>query len=72
MNPRIQELADKAQQYAEYMTPQGLDCWDNFKEQFAWLIIKESYQVVTSNPNISTSLAGRNMLNHFGLDGDEE
>lgn len=72
MNQLIEELADKAQQYAEYMTPQGLNCWDNFKEQFAWLILKECYQVVTSNPNISTSLAGRNMLNHFELEDPEE
>ena len=41
MNPRITELADKAQEYAEWMTPQGLEWFDNFKEQFASLIIEE-------------------------------
>ena len=46
MNPRLQELADKAQQYAEYMTPQGLNCWDNFKEQFAWLIVADIIKIV--------------------------
>ena len=41
MNDRIKELADKAQEYAEWMTPQGLEWLDNFKEQFAKLIIEE-------------------------------
>ena len=41
MNERIKELADKAQEYAEWMTPQGLEWFDNFKEQFAELIVLE-------------------------------
>ncbi len=41
MNERIRELAEQAQQYAEYVTPQGLEWFDTFKEKFAELIIKE-------------------------------
>ena len=41
MNPRIKELADKAEQLAAWITPQGLDCFNNFKEQFAKLLIAE-------------------------------
>jgi hypothetical protein len=41
MNERIKELADKAKEYAEWSTPQGLEWFDNFKEQFAELIVKE-------------------------------
>ena len=41
MNDLIKELADKAQEYAEWETPQGLEWLDNFKEQFARLIIQE-------------------------------
>jgi hypothetical protein len=41
MNERIRELAEQAQQYAEYVTPQGLECFDTFKEKFADLIVEE-------------------------------
>ncbi len=41
MNERIEKLADQAQQYAEYNTPQGLECFPMFKERFAELIVKE-------------------------------
>jgi hypothetical protein len=41
MNERIRELADKAKEYAEWSTPQGLEWFDNFKEQFAELIVRE-------------------------------
>jgi hypothetical protein len=49
MNERIQELADKAQEYAEWMTPQGLEWFDNFKQQFAELIVKECVKVMYDN-----------------------
>ena len=68
MNERIKELAKLAQLRAEWMTPQGLEWFDNFKEQFAELIVKECYHVVVSNPHIGTSLAGANMKKHFELD----
>jgi uncharacterized coiled-coil DUF342 family protein len=48
MNERIKELADKAQEYAEWMTPQGLEWFDNFKEQFAELIIEECAKISES------------------------
>ena len=41
MNKRIKELAKLAQERAEWMTPQGLEWFDNFKEQFTKLIVKE-------------------------------
>ncbi len=45
MNERIQKLADQAQQYAEYNTPQGLECFPMFKERFAELIVRECANV---------------------------
>lgn len=48
MNERIQELADQAQQYAEYVTPQGLEWFDTFKEKFAELIVRECARVVNN------------------------
>ena len=41
MNERILKLAEQAQQYAEYVTPQGLEWFDTFKEKFAELIVSE-------------------------------
>jgi len=41
MNDRIKQLAIQAQQYAEYVTPQGLEWFDTFKEKFAELIVRE-------------------------------
>ena len=41
MNERIKELAKLAQMRAEWMTPQGLEWFDNFKEQFTELIVRE-------------------------------
>lgn len=41
MNERIKELAERAQHYAEYTTPQGLEWFTAFKEKFAELIIDE-------------------------------
>ena len=38
MNERIKQLAEQAQQYAEYTTPQGLEWLPAFKEKFAELI----------------------------------
>jgi hypothetical protein len=41
MNERIHELAEQAQYYAEYTTPQGLEWFPMFKERFAELIVRE-------------------------------
>jgi len=46
MNERIQELAEQAQQYAEYVTPQGLECFDMFKEKFAELILQDIEKII--------------------------
>ena len=46
MNARIQELAKLAQARAEWMTPQGLEWFDNFKQQFAELIVRECRDIV--------------------------
>ena len=37
-------------------------------EEFVTLLLKEAYTVVSSNPNISTSLAAQRMLEHFGIE----
>jgi hypothetical protein len=51
MNERIKELAEQAQQYAEHVTPQGLEWFDTFKEKFAELIVKECGNVVFNYTN---------------------
>jgi hypothetical protein len=45
MNERIRELAEQAQQYAEYVTPQGSEWLNAFKEKFAELIVRECMAV---------------------------
>ena len=55
MNERIRELAEQAQQYAEYVTPQGLEWFNAFKEKFAELVINdcidkiETYRIPVGN-----------------------
>jgi hypothetical protein len=45
------------------------DSWDTETiNKFATEIVKEAYRVVTRNPNLGTSLAGKNMLQHFGVE----
>ena len=46
MKPRIKLFADKAQEIAEWTTPQGLEWFDAFKEQFAKMIIQECHEVI--------------------------
>ena len=48
MNERIKEFAKLAQLRAEWMTPQGLEWFDNFKQQFAELIVQECSDQVMS------------------------
>ena len=68
MNERIEKLAKQA----GYKHPDAVGECEDYAyfdhEEFAELILREGYQVVTSIPTISTSLAGRNMLNHFGVE----
>ena len=69
MNERIKELADKAQEYAEWETPQGLEWLDNFKEQFALLIINECASL--AEDGFFDDLDGQEICdgikNHFGV-----
>ena len=48
MNDRIKELAEQAQQYAEWTTPQGLEWFDAFKEKFAELIVEKCAGIIES------------------------
>ena len=48
MNERIKELAEQAQQYAEWTTPQGLEWFDAFKEKFAELIVEQCAGIIES------------------------
>jgi len=75
MNPKIKELADKAQEYAEWMTPQGLEWLDNFKEQFAKLIIEECAEMgdnfdgqPTGNEVRKYLTAGDAIREYFGVE----
>jgi hypothetical protein len=73
MNPKIKELADKAQEYAEWMTPQGLEWLDNFKEQFAFLIIEECAQAADTWMEESegkTFWVGHGIKEHFGVEDE--
>ena len=68
MNERIKELAKLAQLRAEWMTPQGLEWFDNFKEQYAELIVKETMQVVANNLPQNTYLdVADAVIEHFGV-----
>lgn len=73
MNERFKLLAQEAGMYVD-LNGNPWPKWMSAEEcevaykKFAELIVKEGYQVVTSIPTISTSLAGRNMLNHFGVE----
>ena len=41
MNEKIRELAEQAQAHAEYVTPNGLEWLDIFREKFAELVVQE-------------------------------
>ena len=62
MNDRIRELAEQAQLYAEWTTPQGLEWFDAFKEKFAELIVRECAEIcLEANDH-------KNILRHFGVE----
>jgi hypothetical protein len=67
MNERIKQLAEQAQQYAEYITPQGCEWFDTFKEKFAELIVRECADVATVNQYQAFS-AGHYVKKHFGVE----
>jgi len=72
MNERITELAEQAQQYAEYVTPQGCEWFDTFKEKFAELLVQEcAYINFYKRTNISLKDAyhvSQVILEHFGVE----
>ena len=78
MNQRIKELAEQAQQYAEYVTPQGCEWFDTkFKERFAELIVRECRDIVSTtrdqaiedgwNVDEAMSTAMFDIEDHFGV-----
>ena len=74
MNARIQELAKLAQANAEWMTPQGLEWFDNFKEQFAELIVRECADSLWTEECYNSDLAleefeknSKKIRKHFGV-----
>ena len=77
MNERIKEMAKLAQMRAEWMTPQGLEWFDNFKEQFTELIVREcmacSTWVGKNNTNTVEPMHTAQAINqrikqHFGVE----
>ena len=68
MNERIKQLADEAQYYAEYTTPQGLEWLPAFKEKFAELIVKECSQIAHNSHPDDLPFVGGKMLVHFGVE----
>ena len=71
MNDRIKQLAEQAQQYAEYITPQGLEWLPAFKERFAELIVRECADVACKhmelNEGTDYNLGGK-IKKHFGVE----
>jgi hypothetical protein len=72
MNEHIKDLAKLAQQRAEWMTPQGLEWFDNFKEQFTKLIVKECALIAGLMEYEGRKGIGAQILDNFGVEGDEE
>jgi hypothetical protein len=68
MNERIKELAEQAQQYAEYVTPQGCEWFDTFKEKFAELIVQECAEVAHCNFHVDGLTLGNIMKERFGVE----
>ncbi len=73
MNERIKELSKQAQQYAEYVTPQGLEWFDTFKEKFAELIVEEcgeiAYKAYWDNPETVRGIHIKEKIKkHFGVE----
>jgi hypothetical protein len=69
MNERIKQLAEQAQQYAEYITPQGCEWFDTFKEKFAELIVQECADVATIN-QYQAFTPGHYVKKHFGVEDE--
>ena len=76
MNERIKQLAEQAQQYAEYITPQGCEWFDTFKEKFAELIVRECADLINSDKDSDKHVMWNRALyetrgkifRHFGVE----
>ena len=66
MNERIKQLAEQAQQYAEYTTPQGLEWLPEFKEKFAELIGRDMLKLANRHGNIKK----HSINEYFGFEKD--
>jgi hypothetical protein len=66
MDDRIKQLADKAQEYAEWTTPQGLEWFPTFKEKFAELIVQECAEI--ADCSWRTQCPGFMIKEHFGVE----
>lgn len=62
MNKRIKDLAEQAKQYAEYVTPQGLEWLPVYNEHFARLIIQDMLSNVFDEVQYSTSVGIANEI----------
>jgi hypothetical protein len=67
MNERIKELAKLAQERAEWMTPQGLEWFDNFKEQFTKLIVQECADIADEYDGAGSTIVSR-IQKHFEVE----
>jgi hypothetical protein len=67
MNERIKDLAKLAQERAEWMTPQGLEWFDNFKEQFTRLIVQECANI-SNQAEQQCQHPATQILKHFGVE----
>jgi hypothetical protein len=73
MNEKLKELAEQAEQYAEYTTPQGLEWLSVFKEKFAELILQAaSDHIMESSDRYRKEYFADKVLKTFDGDGEYE
>jgi hypothetical protein len=70
MNERIRELAEQAEYYAEYTTPQGLEWFNTFKEKFAELIVQKCADIGNKawKEDGEYTYIGDKIKEHFGVE----
>ena len=71
MNERIKELALQATTYIDPTANDGV-CWDFDKEKFAELIVKECALIAGLMEYEGRKGIGAQILDNFGVKGDEE
>ena len=73
MNEKLKQLAEQAEQYAEYTTPQGLEWLSVFKEKFAELILQAaSDHIMESSDRYRKEYFADKVLRTFDGDGGYE